>query len=196
MSALPAACLKNRGPSAEDELHGADDSRATCAGHREHGRAQALRATARRNLGRARRLSQRRLADSGRQRTRGISQGDVWDEVRAQHLRLGVSSPTGASADAYRRWQEPLATLEDAFPLQPGQSGAVLALGDDLCLDYVSRPDAFERLYPKLLRGYLLDALGRLDGPAAQPKTVAGFVDEVVGAERTRRPSAGLGEDL
>jgi hypothetical protein len=127
---------------------------------------------------------------------RGISQGEVWDEVRAQHLRLGVSSPTGASADAYRRWQEPLAALEAAFPLHPGQSGAVLALGNDLCLDYVSRPDAFERLYPKLLRGYLLDALGRLDEPAAQPKTVAGFVDEVVGAERTRRPSAGLGEDL
>ena len=116
--------------------------------------------------------------------------------MRAQHLRLGVSSPTGASADAYRRWQEPLAALEDAFPLQPGQSGAVLALGDDLCLEYVSRPDAFERLYPKLLRGYMLDALERLDGPAAQAKSVSEFVGEVVTAERTRRRSAGLGEDL
>jgi hypothetical protein len=127
---------------------------------------------------------------------RGISQGEVWDEVRAQHLRLGVSSPTGASADAYRRWQEPLAALEAAFPLQPGQSGAVLALGTDFCLDYVSHPDAFERLHPKLLRGYMLDALERLDGPATQAKTVSEFVGEVVAAERTRRRSAGLGEDL
>ena len=38
------------------------------------------------------------------------------------------------------------------------QSGALLALGDKLCLDYVSRPEAFARLYPKLLEGYLLDA--------------------------------------
>jgi hypothetical protein len=127
---------------------------------------------------------------------RGISQRAVWDEVRMMHERLEVSSPTGASADAYRRWQEPLAALESAFPLRPGQSGAVLALGIDVCLDYVSRPDVFGRLYPKLLRGYMLDALERLDGQAATEATVAEFVHEVVLAERTRRPSAGLGEDL
>jgi hypothetical protein len=112
------------------------------------------------------------------------------------HARLDVSSSTGASADAYRRWQEPLAALEAAFPLQPGQSGAVVALDTDVCLDYVSRPDAFERLYPKLLRGYMLDALERLDGSAAQEATVTDFVRDVATAERTRRRSAGLGEDL
>jgi len=34
----------------------------------------------------------------------------------------------------------------------------LLALGEDLCLDYVSQPEAFSRLYPKLRAGYLLDA--------------------------------------
>jgi hypothetical protein len=72
----------------------------------------------------------------------------------------------------------------------------VLALGDDLCLDYVSRPDAFERIYPKLLRGYMLDALERLDRPAASVDRVGAFVREVAAARRTRRPSAGLGEDV
>jgi hypothetical protein len=126
----------------------------------------------------------------------GISQSEVWDEVREKNLRLEVHSRTGASAHAYRRWHDPLLELERAFPLQPGQAGALLALGDDLCLDYVSRPDAFERLYPKLLRGYMLDALERLDRPAASEETAAEFVSEVVAAEGTRRPSAGLGEDL
>ncbi len=125
---------------------------------------------------------------------RGVSQGEVWDEVREKNLRMDVRSSTGASADAYRRWEEPLLELERAFPLQPGQSGAVLALGDSLCLDYVSRPAAFERLYPKLRRGYMLDALERLDRPAG--KDVSGFVAEIASAQRTRRPSAGLGEDL
>ncbi|MGH3133270.1 MAG: ARPP-1 family domain-containing protein [Gaiellaceae bacterium] len=127
---------------------------------------------------------------------RGVSQGEVWDEVREKNLRLEVRSSTGASADAYRRWQEPLAALERAFPLQPGQSGALLALGGSLCLDYVSRPDAFERLHPKLLRGYMLDALERLDGPATSAKRVVEFIGEVGSAARTRRPSAGLGLDL
>ena len=138
----------------------------------------------------------RRKAESLRMEplARGVSQGEVWDEVREKNLRMDVRSSTGASADAYRRWEEPLLELERAFPLQPGQSGAVLALGDSLCLDYVSRPDAFERLYPKLRRGYMLDALERLDRPAG--KDVSGFVAEIASAQRTRRPSAGLGEDL
>jgi hypothetical protein len=71
---------------------------------------------------------------------RGVSQGEVWDEVRVKNMRMDVRSATGASADAYRRWHEPLVELERAFPLQPGQAGAVLALGQDVCLDYVSRP--------------------------------------------------------
>jgi len=127
---------------------------------------------------------------------RGLAQSEVWDEVRSMRSRMDVPSPTGASTDAYRRFEQPLAELERAFPLQPGQSGSVLALGDDLCLDYVSRPDAFACLYPKLLRGYLLDALERLDGPAAGEERVRGFVRDVVSARRTSRPSAGLGEDV
>ena len=116
--------------------------------------------------------------------------------MRTKNISLRVESLTGASGDAYRHWHDPLVALEVAFPLQPGQTGAVLALGSDLCLDYVSRPDAFERLYPKLLRGYMLDALERLDRPAASGESIGAFVRDVVAAPRRRRPSAGLGQDL
>ncbi len=102
-----------------------------------------------------------------------------------------------------RRWRRPtrtararttLAALRAAFPLQPGQCGALLAIGDALCLDYVSRPGAFARLYPKLLDGYLLDALGRLDG---EPGDGLGeFLAAVEAAPRSHGPSAGLGEDV
>jgi len=51
-----------------------------------------------------------------------------------------------------------LRALEDAYPAQPGQCGALLGLGPDLCSGHVSRPDAFSRLWPKLRAGYLLDA--------------------------------------
>jgi hypothetical protein len=72
----------------------------------------------------------------------------------------------------------------------------VFGLGDDLCLDAVSRPDAFALLWPKLRAGYLLDALERLDRRASSVERVSAFVDSVVGARTTRGPSAGLGEDL
>jgi len=91
---------------------------------------------------------------------RGVSQAAVWEEVAAKAGRHGVHSPTAAAADIYSSREKELADLRRVFPLAPGQSGALLALGDEhLCLDYVSRPAAFARLYPKLLEGYLLDAL-------------------------------------
>ena len=127
---------------------------------------------------------------------RGIAQGEMWDEVRAKSARMGVHSETGANADVFRSFADELRDLEVAFPATPGQCGALLALGDDLCLDYVSRPEAFACLYPKLLRGYLLDALERLDGPATGQQRVHGLVSEVVSTQTTSRPSAGLGEDV
>jgi hypothetical protein len=127
---------------------------------------------------------------------RGIAQADVWEEVALTADRLAVSSSTRANADAFRAHRPSLAQLEHAFPLQPGQCGAVLALGDELCLDAVSRPDAFTHLWPKLRAGYLLDALDRLDRPAADPRAASSFVSALSKAVVTRRPSAGRGEDV
>jgi hypothetical protein len=121
---------------------------------------------------------------------RGLAQSEVWSEVRSKIDRLDAVSPTSAQADVFKSRDDELAKLRNAFPLAPGQSGAVFALGDAMCLDYVSRPEAFALLYPKLLDGYLLDAIERLDArPAAQEQ-----IDELLAgtakATRSRRPSA------
>jgi ARG and Rhodanese-Phosphatase-superfamily-associated Protein domain len=134
-------------------------------------------------------LAQRPLA-------RGVAQSEVWDAVADKALRMSVSSETAANADTFRSRADDLKALEHAFPVEPGQSGAVLALGDTLCLDWVSRPEAFAQLWPKLRAGYLLDALERLDGVIAPSAQVAGFVDDVCEALRTTQPSAGLGLDV
>ncbi len=127
---------------------------------------------------------------------RGVAQGAVWDEVRAQQSRLGVHSETAAHRDTFAAHAKRLKRLESAFALVPGQCGAVLGLGDDLCLDAVSRPAAFALLWPKLRAGYLLDALERLDGRATSVDRISAFAAEVGDAHVTRGPSAGLGEDL
>jgi hypothetical protein len=127
---------------------------------------------------------------------RGLAQGDVWDEVREKQARMGVHSHTAANRDTFEAHASRLEGLENAFPLVPGQCGAVLGLGDDLCLDAVSRPDAFALLWPKLRAGYLLDALERLGGRATSVERVSAFVESVGEARVTRGPSAGLGEDL
>jgi hypothetical protein len=127
---------------------------------------------------------------------RGIAQGEVWDAVREKAARMHVDSETHANADTFRAHGPRIAELEEQFPLQSGQCGAVLALGDTVCLDWVSRPDAFEWLWPKLRAGYLLDALERLDWEPASRLRLAAFLGALERATATRRASAGLGEDV
>ena len=127
---------------------------------------------------------------------RGVAQGAVWDEIHAKQARMGVRSETSAHRDTFEAQAKRLKSLESAFPVVPGQCGAVLALGDDLALDAVSRPDAFALLWPKLRTGYLLDALQRLDRRATSVERIRRFVDDVSEAHATRGPSAGLGQDV
>lgn len=65
-----------------------------------------------------------------------------------------------------------------------------------LCLDYVSRPDAFARLYAKLLDGYLLDASERLDGRPARGEDLEGFLARVTRRAAQPPPVGRLGEDV
>ena len=109
---------------------------------------------------------------------------------------MGVRSETAANRDTFEAHGARLRALEQAFAVAPGQCGAVLGLGDDLCLDAVSRPDAFALLWPKLRAGYLLDALERLDRRPTSVERISAFVAEVDEARVTRGPSAGLGEDM
>jgi hypothetical protein len=127
----------------------------------------------------------------------GVAQDEVWSAVAEKSVRLGAFSPTGAQAHIFAARGRELAGLRGAFPLEPGQSGAVVALGSGLlCLDWVSRQEAFARLYPKLLDGYLLDAIERLDGEPAPSGRVEAFVGATLQAPRRREPSVGLGEDV
>jgi hypothetical protein len=127
---------------------------------------------------------------------RGAAQSEVWQALAEKAGRFGVHSPTGAQADVFSARERDLAALRGAFPLQPGQSGALLVLGERFCLDYVSRPEAFARLYPKLLEGYLLDALEALDRKPATSGRLAAFVEAAAAGPRRRSASAGLGEDV
>jgi len=127
---------------------------------------------------------------------RGVAQSEVWDALSEKAGRLGVDSPTGAQGDVFDARERDLGSLREAFPLQPGQSGAFFALGEQFCLDYVSRPEAFARLYPKLLDGYLLDAIEALDRKPTREAALREFLAAAEEAPLSRRPSTGLGEDL
>ena len=113
----------------------------------------------------------------------GAAQDVVWEAVEAKSVRHGVPSPPGAQRDIFNAYQADIAELRQAFPLEPGQSGMLIALGPNrLCLDYISRPIAFARLHSKLLEGAMLDAIEYGGGKPASPERLdeAGSVPQLL----------------
>lgn len=128
---------------------------------------------------------------------RGVAQSAVWGAVDDTHQERGSSSPTTAYSDAVRHVQPDLDKLVGQFPLRPGQCGVLLGYGGAVvCMDAVSRAEAYEGLHQALLAGYIMDALSFVDGKGIGKEEADSFLAAVSAAKATRRPSAGLGDDL
>jgi hypothetical protein len=124
---------------------------------------------------------------------RGAAQHEVWSSVDEQLALRHIASPTAANADIFASRKSEARDLAERFPLEPGQSGVLVAIaGQGWCLDAVSRPDVFARVYPKLVAGYAYDAVE----PTGQSAS-AEVVLETLGRSVTRRgPSVALGDDI
>jgi hypothetical protein len=139
-------------------------------------------------------------------------QGAVWHEVARQSRDLGVHSPTSAMSDAYRHRTADLDDIVAGFTgSQDGASGArapvkdmvgVAVFLDDtfLCLDVLWSRRRFRELYPKLLRGYALEAArsrtGKV-GSAIDPEAeVLRLFAGLSAAAPVSQPAVDLGTDL
>jgi hypothetical protein len=132
-------------------------------------------------------------------------QGAVWNEVRRSALALGIDSPTMAMADTYEAGKNDLERILHAFELDSSSTandtvGALVFLGGQfVCLDLLQPAKRFGRLYPKLLRGYALEALLH---KAAVPKdfdaeaSALRLFAEILEAGVEEQPAADLGYDL
>ena len=127
----------------------------------------------------------------------GAAQSEVWAAVEEKAERLDVRSSTGAQAASFTTHRSRLEALMARFPLQPGQCGAVLALsGRPVCIDVVSRPDVFAHVYPKVLAGYMLDALEHPDAAETSDAELDAFVADAVAAPARCGRAVGLGDAL
>ena len=129
-------------------------------------------------------------------------QGQVWDEVARTSRMLGSDSPTMAMADAYETGKRDLDNILRAFESSlPKDAVATLVFvrGEFVCLDMLQPAKRFALLYPKLLRGYGLEAL--LQGGSTprdfDPESSAlRLFAEISGAGVEEQPAADLGYDL
>ncbi len=124
-------------------------------------------------------------------------QGRVWDSV-AKHLEAhAASSPTGAMKAARERHRDRLSDVVAALPWPAGARGVLAAIGGRLAaLDLFDRAETLQKLWPRLVTGYALDALAtRTPGGPAPEVDAAGVLAAAAEAPCTPCPSVGVGED-
>lgn len=128
------------------------------------------------------------------------SQQDVWDEVDVARADLNVESPTRALAKVYddrvvQSQVEAYGARFDRLPeLAPGVSGVLVVLGAEIvCIDAFGSPAFFRKMWPKLLRSYVIDAVSRPAHGTLSPAAASDFVREASRADVTDEPTIGSG---
>jgi hypothetical protein len=131
--------------------------------------------------------------------TPAANQGEVWGEV---HRKLGAMkshSSSSALEQTYLDHRELLAGLIESLPHPEGCCGAVFVIdGRIVGMDLFDQPQTLEKLWPKLIRGYAIDALerGEREGTALDASSVREWIDNATRIEIKPFPSPGLGEDV
>jgi hypothetical protein len=124
-------------------------------------------------------------------------QNEIWHHVAARLHEVGVSSPTFAMADIATYRGSDLEEHVRAFPWLEGQVGVVCGIaGQPACVDLFDHPRTLQKLYPRLIRSYALDALGIESGEALSADTARQFVERAQEAVSTIHPAVGMGEEV
>ncbi len=139
---------------------------------------------------------------SVRQRAReSCAQGAVWDAVQSTQSSLGYASKSQALNETYKApaIEQGMDELYSAFKSlpdrHPGTRGVAVAIGGEiLCIDLFNDEALFEKLWPKLLKSYLLEALSnRKEGTRARREDAKQFLGWIPGASIKASDAAGEG---
>ena len=142
-------------------------------------------------------------------------QGTVWTGIHQMASETRVESRTGAMKDVYEAKKAELDAYLKAFVCLPQQRGLIVFIGGEVVgFDYISRPQAFSLLFPKLVKSYAMEALleeqkkeaakGGIGGEAASgaeapvpgKEKAKAFIDEAATCEEKRYESVGKGYDF
>lgn len=89
-------------------------------------------------------------------------QGAVWDAVAENVAAAAVPSPTMAMHDVVEHRRESIGSYVEALSYRAGSRGVVVAInGRFAAVDLFDRPATLERIWPRLVTGYALDAMVR-----------------------------------
>jgi len=128
------------------------------------------------------------------------SQQEVWAGVQEAKRALGDATPGSALQSVYnnqdvtKRSQEYIDELRPMSGRVDGMVGALVAVGDDIvCVDVFASPGLLAKMWDKLLRSYVMDALARSATGRLSRDEARDFLDELDDARRESRETPGAG---
>lgn len=132
-------------------------------------------------------------------------QSRIWSKISEMSMNMAVSSETGAMGDVYETCEAKVTEYELSFPVEPDQIGFVVSInGKIVGCDVLALTGLFPKIHAKLLRGYILDAVERLQmrrgesnsAGAITQDDVHGFLEAVRQSRKESFKSQGEGLDI
>jgi len=112
--------------------------------------------------------------------------------------RAQVHSRTGAMKDVFDNRRAGIEMYMAKFKHIEGQRGIVVVIGGEVVgLELLSRTPAFEKIFPKLIRSYAMDALLEKSGKRSKPSpdTAHDFISQARSSSEQKFRSIGAGWD-
>jgi len=151
------------------------------------------------SAGRAAKVAQVSASLSGTGR-RHSDQMAIWDDIAEKMGRLGSTSPTSAMSEMFESHSGDVEQYVGAFKPIAGQVGAVFAIDGRIAgLDLFDFAATWNKLMPKLVRSYALDAVD-LNAEAKSGKADSRSPEDFLAAVASLKPeqfdAIGEGQDL
>jgi hypothetical protein len=126
-------------------------------------------------------------------------QGKVWSEVHAFARQAKIDSSTLAMNDVYEGRKRDIEDYLNNIKIDGKINGLIAIInGDVVGIEYVSKPDEFTKILPKLVRSYAATAaLAELkEASEDYVQKIRDFLTKISKTEYKRVPSVSLGEDI
>ena len=128
------------------------------------------------------------------------NQGETWDLIQDKIAMLKVNSETAALSDVYDKEQQSIGDYLKHFTEQERQTGMLVMINNRVIgCDCFARHDTMKKVFPKLVRSYVLDAIEvQSDNKETLTSNLqaASFIEDVGTCAVEERPSLSLGTDV
>lgn len=126
-------------------------------------------------------------------------QSEVWTEVSRKLETMGSFSASNDLTQTYSDYSEKLNKTVEQLKAPAGACGAVFVVGGRIAgVDLFDRPATLEKLWPKLIRAYAIDAFEETESaaPVVTPDAVKTWLKSALEAKAQSFKSPGVGDDV